>query len=42
MPKNSLLFYAGNKKTNYLTSHLPSDMGDNAIFQDVILKIIYV
>jgi anaerobic selenocysteine-containing dehydrogenase len=36
----SLLFYAGHKYVNYLTPDSASDMGDNAIFQDVVLKII--
>ena len=36
----SLLFYAGHKDVNYLTPDGASDMGDNAIFQDVSLKII--
>jgi len=35
-----LLFYAGNKLVNYLTPDAASDMGDNAIFQDVVLKIV--
>ena len=39
--KKSLLFYAGHKDVNYLTPDTPSDMGDNAIFQDVILKVEY-
>jgi anaerobic selenocysteine-containing dehydrogenase len=38
--KNSLLFYAGHKDVNYLTPDGYSDMGMNAIFQDVKLNII--
>jgi anaerobic selenocysteine-containing dehydrogenase len=38
--KQSLLFYAGHKDVNYLTPDEPSDMGDNAIFQEVVLKIV--
>ena len=36
---NSLLFYAGHKNVNYLTPHIPSDMGNNAIFQDIVLRV---
>jgi len=36
----ALLFYAGHKYVNYLTPDSCSDMGSNAIFQDVVLKII--
>jgi len=36
----SLLFYAGHKDVNYLTPDKASDMGENAIFQDITLKII--
>lgn len=38
--KQSLLFYAGHKDVNYLTPDEASDMGDNAIFQDVVLEIL--
>jgi anaerobic selenocysteine-containing dehydrogenase len=38
--KKILLFYAGNKKVNYLTSNNPSDIGDGAIFQDTTVKIL--
>ena len=37
--KDCILLYAGNKLANHLTPHHPSDMGCNAIFQDVIVKI---
>ena len=38
--EKSLLFYAGHKDVNYLTPDMASDMGNNAIFQDVVLKIL--
>jgi len=37
--KNGILFYAGNKMANYLSPDGYSDMGFNAIFQDVKLTI---
>ena len=37
--KKAILLYAGNKLVNSLTPNAKSDLGDNAIFQEVKLKI---
>ena len=40
--KKAILIYAGNKQVNILTSNNISDLGNNAIFQDIKVKLKYI